>query len=177
MTEKKTIEPFDPQRHDRTAFFCGIVQVDNYFKKTANKLAKADNARVYVMTAPDGGVIGFFALNAHAIDYEDLPKKYARTRPAHGTIPAAFLSMIGVDQHYAGQGYGSDLLVDALIRIAKTTEEIGIAVVILDVLDDGNPDQVKRRQALYAKYGFQSLPSNPFRMFLPVETVRRLLEE
>jgi GNAT superfamily N-acetyltransferase len=175
--EKNTIEPFDPDRHDRTAFSCGVEQVDNFFKKTANKLAKADNSRVYVMTALDGSVIGFYALNAHAIDYQDLPQYYARSRPAHGSIPAAFLSMIGVDQRYTGQGYGGDLLVDALTRIAKTAEEIGIAVAILDVLDDGDPDQVERRQALYAKYGFQSLPSNPLRMFLPIATVRRLLEE
>lgn len=175
--EKNTIEPFDPDKHDRTVFSCGVEQVDNFFKKTAKKLSKAGNSRVYVMTAPDGSVIGFYALNAHAVDYVDLPEKYARSRPAHGSIPAAFLSMIGVDQRYASQGFGGDLLVDALMRIARTSEDIGIAVVILDVLDDGNPDQLKRRKALYAKYGFQSLPSNPLRMFLPVATIRKLLAE
>lgn len=46
------IEPFDPAKHDRAAFSCGIVQVDNYFQKTANKLAQADNVRLYVMTVP-----------------------------------------------------------------------------------------------------------------------------
>lgn len=174
-TEKFTIEPFDPDKHDRTAFSCGVEQVDNFFKKTANKLTKTDNTRAYVMPAPDGAVIGFYALNAHAIDYQDLPKKYARTRPAHGAIPAAFLSMIGVDQRYAGQGYGGDLLVDALLRVTQAAEHVGIAAVVLDVLDDGNSDLVARRTKLYAGYGFLPLPSNPFRMFLPVATVRTLL--
>jgi len=174
---RNAIEPFDPDKHDRTAFSCGVEQVDNFFKKTANKLAKADNARVYVMTSPDGEVIGFYALNAHAIDYQDLPKKYARTRPGHGSIPAAFLSMVGVDQRRAGQGYGGDLLVDALLRITQAADQIGIAVVVLDVLDDGNPESVTRRKALYAGYGFEPLPSNPLRMFLPVATVRHLLAD
>ena len=174
---KYTIEPFDPDKHDRTAFFCGVEQVDNFFKKTASKLAKADNARVYVMTAPGGAVIGFYALNAHAVGYSDLPEKYARTRPAHGSIPAAFLSMIGVDQRYAGQGFGDDLLVDALLRVAQAAEMAGIAVVVLDVLDDGNPELVERRAKLYKGYGFQPLPSNPLRMFLPVATVRKLAED
>lgn len=173
--QKNTIEPFDPDKHDRTAFSCGVEQVDNFFKKTANKLAKADNARVYVMTAPDGAVIGFYALNAHAVDYSNLPKKYARSRPANGSIPAAFLSMIGVDQRYTGQGYGGDLLVDALLRVAQAAEQVGIAVVVFDVLDDGNPELVERRTKLYAGYGFPPLPSNPLRMFLPVATVRKLL--
>lgn len=173
--QKNTIEPFDPAKHDRAAFSCGVEQVDNFFKKTANKLAKADNARVYVMTAPDGAVIGFYALNAHAIDYTNLPKKYARTRPVHGSIPAAFISMIGVDHRSAGQGYGGDLLVDALLRITQAAEHLGIAIVVLDVLDDGKPELVERRAKLYAGYGFQPLHSNPLRMFLPIETVRQIL--
>lgn len=170
-----TIEPFDSEQHDRAAFSCGVERVDNFFKKTANKLSKSDNARIYVMTSEDRMVIGFYALNAHVIDYEELPQKFARSRPPHGSIPAAFLSMIGVDQRHAGKGYGSDLLVDALIRIATAAEIIGIAVIILDVLDDGDTDLVARRKALYAKYGFQPLPSNPLRMFLPVATVRGLI--
>ncbi len=173
--QKSIIEPFGPDKHDRTAFSCGVEQVDNFFKKTANKLANAGNLRVHVMTAPDGAVIGFYALNAHAIDYQDLPAKYARTRPAHGSIPAAFLSMIGVDQRYAGQGYGGDLLVDALLRVAQAAELLGVAVVVLDVLDDGQLDLVNRRIKLYAGYGFLALPSNPLRMFLPVGTIRQML--
>lgn len=39
------IEPFDAARHDRDGFSCGIAAIDNYFHKTANKLAKADNIR------------------------------------------------------------------------------------------------------------------------------------
>jgi len=83
------IEPFDPERHGRAAFSCGVEQVDNYFQKTANKLAKADNVRLYVMVDPAGMVIGFYALNAHAVHFADLPAKFARTRPSHGNIPAA----------------------------------------------------------------------------------------
>jgi len=33
-----SIEPLDPDRHDRAAFSCGVDQVDNFFRKTANKL-------------------------------------------------------------------------------------------------------------------------------------------
>jgi len=157
-----TIEPFHPDKHDRTAFSCGVEQVDNFFKKTANKLSKANNARIYVMTSADGAVVGFHALNVHAIDYRDLPQKFARTRPLHGLIPAAFLSMIGGDQHYAGQGYGGDLLANALVRVATAAESIGIAIAILDVLDDGNVDLVARRKALYAKYGFHPSPQTRY---------------
>jgi ribosomal protein S18 acetylase RimI-like enzyme len=169
------IELLDPERHDRDSFSCGVDTVDNYIRKTANKLAKAGNARVYVMTSGMGDVIGFYALNAHSVDFTELPSRYARNRPSHGAIPAAFISMIGVDKRYAGQGYGGDLLADALLRIVEAAERIGIAVVILDVLDDGEPDLVARRKALYLRYGFEALPSNPLRLFMPVAAIREAL--
>lgn len=168
------IEPFDPERHDRASFSCGIEQVDNFFRRTANKLAQAGNLRVFVMVGPTGELIGFHALNAHAVDYRDLPAKFARARPGHGSIPAAYVSMIGVDSRFQGRGYGGDLLADALGRIARAAVEIGIAVVMLDVLDCGDPGLVAKRKALYQGYGFLPLPSNGLRLFLPVATLLEL---
>ena len=171
------IEPFDPERHHRTGFSCGVEAVDNYFKKTAGKLVSAGNVRLFVMVTPDGNLIGFYAINAHAVDYRDLPSRFARSRPGHGSIPAAFVAMIGRDQRYSGQGFGSDLLVDALRRITQAADVIGLAVVLLDVLDCGDPERTARRQSLYQSYGFQPLPSNPTRLYLPLATVRNLIAE
>lgn len=169
------IELFDPERHDRTGFSCGVSQVDNYFQRTANKLAKAGNVRLFVMISPEGDLVGFYALNAHAVDYLELPGKFKRSRPGHGRIPAAYISMIGRDQRFGGQGFGNDLLVDALKRIALAAEEIGIAVIMLDVLDCGDPQKVAARKAIYERFGFKSLPENELRMYLPVETIRGLI--
>ncbi|NCN83723.1 MAG: GNAT family N-acetyltransferase [Sphingomonadales bacterium] len=171
------IEPFDPEKHDRAAFSCGVEQVDNYFKKTANKLHKAGNVRLYVMRTAGGAIIGFYAINAHAVDYAELPKKYARTRPGHGTIPAAYISMIGRDVRFRGGGFGGDLLIDALLKIAQAADHLGIAMVMLDVLDCGDAERTERRKALYESYGFRALAAERLRMFLPMATVRMLVEE
>jgi ribosomal protein S18 acetylase RimI-like enzyme len=175
VTARTVIEPFDPARHDRTAFSCGVEPVDNFFRKTANKLAKADNIRVFAMTSFDGVLIGFYAINVHAVDYGSLPPRYAKTRPAHGHIPAAYISMIGVDARFQGQGHGGDLLVDCLRRIEQAADSIGIAIVMMDVLDCGDRDQVDKRLKLYKIYGFLPLPSQPLRLFLPIATVRELV--
>lgn len=171
------IEPLDPARHDREGFSCGIAQVDNFFRRTANKLARAGNVRTFVMVGSEERLIGFYAVNAHAIDYAELPKRFARDRPAHGSIPAAYISMIGVDSRYQGQSYGGDLLVDCLARLAGAADALGIAIVMLDVLDCGDPDRVAQRLALYTGYGFQPLPSNGLRLFLPMATVQALIAE
>jgi GNAT superfamily N-acetyltransferase len=165
---KPTIEPFDPERHDRKGFACGVEPVDNFFKRKANKLAKADNLRDFVMVSPDGPLIGFYALNAHVVSFAGLPPKFARTRPSHGNIPAAYISMIGVDQRFAGRGYGGDLRVDALKRIARAADALGIVVVMFDVLDDGDASLVARRKTLYEGSGFAPLPSTaPFASSCP----------
>lgn len=179
MTDTKAnakfiIAPLDPAKHDRAAFSCGVEQVDNFFKRTANKLARVGNLRVHVLTEPDGSIIGFYALNAHSIHYANLPEKFKRDRPGHGDIPAAFISMIGVDSRYQGRGYGGDLLVDCLGRIARAAEVIGIRVVLLDVLDCGSQSEVERRIQLYGSYGFISLPTQKLRMFLPLSDVNAL---
>ncbi len=169
------IEPLDPAKHDRAAFSCGIEQVDNFFRRTANKLTKAGNVRTFVMVSPEGELIGFYATNAHAIDYAELPDQFARNRPAHGSIPAAYISMIGVDSRFQGQGYGGDLLVDCLTRLASAADALGIAVVMLDVLDCGDSEKISKRRALYASYGFEPLPTTGLRLFLPMTTVRTLI--
>ena len=158
------IEPFDPARHDRAGFSCGVSAVDNFFKKTANKLAEAGNVRLFVMVSSDQALIGFYAINAHAVQ-------------GHGSIPAAFIAMIGRDQRYSGGGFGGDLLVDALRRINQAADSLGIAVALLDVLDCGDPQRTARRKALYESYGFQPLPSNPTRLFLPLNAIRELIAE
>jgi hypothetical protein len=46
------------------------------------------------------------------------------------------------------------------------------------VLDCGELGVVERRKALYQGYGFEPLPSNELRLFLPMATARAaLLEE
>ena len=162
------IEAFDAVRHERTGFSCGVVQIDNYFKHSANKLSKAGNVRIFVITQGDFEVMGFYALNAHMVDYRALPPQFARDRPNHGSIPAAFISMIGVDLRFQGKGYGGDLLADALARIRTASRDLGIAVAMLDILDDGQEELIARRKALYEDFGFKALETQKLRMWLRV---------
>ncbi len=47
-------------------------------------------------------------------------------------------------------------------------------MVLLDVLDCGDPDAVSRQQQLYEGFGFQTLASNSLRMFIPTATIAQL---
>ena len=177
MSTTVVIEALDKSRHHRAAFSSGVDQVDNFLQRTASRLMDGGTIRVFVMTDPardPSKILGFYSLNAHSVDCSDLPNRYKRMANADGSISAAFIGMIGVDQQFQGQGIGRRLLVDALNRAFAASLRIGTAVVLLDILDCGDSQAVERRLRLYTGFGFQSLPSNPLRMFLPMATVAKL---
>ena len=168
-----SIDPLDPENHDRAAFSCGTGRLDNFLKRTARKHQAGDFTRVWVAT--EGGraeILGFYALNAHSLEGDDLPANLTRNAPRSGFIPAVYLSMIAVDRRHQGQGFGRVLLADALKR-AAAADQIGLKAVVLDVIEDGGPDITEKRRAFYAAMGFQSFPSRPLRMFIGIETIRR----
>ena len=168
------IEPLDPRRHDRTSFSCGAARLDNFLKRTARKHQAGGFTRVWVAT--DGRsplIFGYYALNAHSLEGDDLPKGLTRDAPRHGAIPAVYLSVIAVDRRQQGQGIGRILLADALARTASAAEQVGIRAVVLDVIEDGGNELTEKRRAFYTTMGFQPLPARPLRMFIGIETVRR----
>ena len=168
------IEPFDPRKHDRAAFSCGTPRFDNFLKRTARKQQGGDFTRVWIAT--DSGhtaILGYYALNAHSLEGDDLPAHLTRNAPRHGRIPAVYLSLIAVDHRYQGQGIGRILLADALKRAARAADQVGLKAVILDVIEDGGAETTEKRRSFYAAMGFQALPSRPLRMFISIETVRK----
>ena len=168
------IEPLDSQKHDRAAFSCGTDRLDNFLKRTARKHQAGDLTRVWVATeSGHAGILGYYALNAHALEGNDLPVHLTKNAPRLGGIPAVYLSMVAVDYRYQGQGIGRILLADALNRAADAADQIGLKAVVLDVIEDGGAEITERRRAFYAAMGFQSLPSRPLRMFISIETVRK----
>ena len=120
-------------------------------------------------------ILGYYALNAHSLEGDDLPKKLTRNAPRHGAIPAVYLSMIAVDRRHQGQGIGRILLADALTRAASAAEQVGIKAVVLDVIEDGGEELTEKRRAFYAAMGFQPLPGHPLRMFIGIETIRKAM--
>jgi len=172
---KIRIEPFDPTHHDRAVFSCGTTRIDNFLHRTAKKHQKGDFIRVWVaVNESEKPILGFYSLNAHSVEADDLPAKLTRNAPNHGGIPALYLAMFGVDEKYQGRGLGRVLLADALKRAASVSEQIGIAVVVLDVLDDGDAKAVEKRYRFYEEFGFISFPSRRLRMFIPIATILQM---
>ncbi|GLK53405.1 MAG: GNAT family N-acetyltransferase [Maricaulis sp.] len=171
------IEKFDPARHDRAGFSCGVDRLDNYLKLTAKRQQVDDMTRVYVMTADgDNRILGYHAINLGMMDVTELPKK-PRGTPAHGELPILFLGQVAVSQSAQGRGIGSILMHHVFEKASRIGEEAGCFALVLDVMNDGGEAAFARRCAWYRDFGFQDFASQAGRMFMTMKQVRAIIQD
>ena len=160
------IEPLGPH-HDRASFSCGDPALDIYIRKQASQDARRRVAQVFVAVAnkPEE-IAGYYTLSAASFEKHDLPLELAKRLP-HYPVPAAVIGRLAVDLHRQGQGLGEFLLLDAILRVVRASDTIGVYAVIVDAKND-------RTAAFYKRYGFAAFPSTPGRLFLPLQTFEKL---
>ncbi|MGB8817695.1 MAG: GNAT family N-acetyltransferase [Rhizobiaceae bacterium] len=168
-----SVEPFEPARHTRSDFQSGTAGVDSFLKLTAKKLANAHAAAVFVVADSDDNIVGYYVLAAIVIDASDISTdKASKLFGRFGAVPATLLSFLGVDQRWQGQGIGKMLLADALRRSFEASRQVGSFCVVLDVLDDGDPENMAKRVALYEGVGFRRCDTDKgMRMFLTMRDI------
>jgi ribosomal protein S18 acetylase RimI-like enzyme len=163
---------FEPlgQKHDRAAFSCGVEALDTYLQKQASQDAKKHAAAPFVLT-PDGKTIsGYYTLSQYAIDLGDVPEEVATRLPKYPAVSATLLGRLAVNIDYRGKRLGEKLLMDALYRSLKLSEQVASAGVVVDAKDE-------TARAFYLKYGFIELPKINKRLFLPMGTIEKLFAE
>ena len=107
---------------------------------------------------------------------EELGADRPRRVPRTGSIPALYLSMIAVDGRRQGKGLGSDLAVDALGRALNVASEVGLKLVVPDVIDDGGAEVFARRMGFCRRLGFRTFRDRPERMFITIDTIRAIFD-
>ena len=106
---------------------------------------------VLVEDSNPSAVLGFFTLAACEILVEKLPRKYVKKHPAQA--PAAKLARFAVEQSLQRTGLGSHLMVNAIERILKISEHLGIIGFFVDAKN-------QEAKAYYEQFGFIPLPGN-----------------
>jgi ribosomal protein S18 acetylase RimI-like enzyme len=163
------IEALDPKRHDRAAFSCGVPELDRYLAEHASQDIKRDISRVFVAIKPDAATVcAYYSLSATNIRHGDLPAALAKKLPRY-PVPAVLLGRLAIDRGSQGLGLGEFLLMDAMYRTLLATQVLALHSMLVDAKDDA-------AAAFYRKYGFISLPNGPQRLFIPVATMRQLVQ-
>ena len=162
------IEPLGA-KHDRAAFSCGSQQLDSYLQKQAGQDLKKRAAVPFVITPDHKTIAGFYTLSQYAVDLGELPDDISKKMPKYPMV-SALLGRLAVSERFRGQGLGEMLLMDALHRALRSSEQIASAAVVVDAKDD-------QAVAFYKKYGFINLPKIERRLFLPMGTIAQLFSE
>lgn len=153
--------------HDRAAFCCGTLELDNYLRQQAGQDQKRGLAAVFVLTIDGQTVTGFYTLSAHSINASELPADLAKRLPRI-PLPVTLLGRMAVAQSSQGQGLGEFLLVDALDRTLQASRQVASLAVVVD--------SKAGARDFYLKHGFTPFPAQPGRLFLPIKTIEKMFE-
>lgn len=135
------------EEHDCTQFDCGEPSINEYLT-SALKQQQRKNAAVYVTCAPGTLIVkGYYTLSSAEIIRELAPSKLTRGG-APKEISAIKLGRFGLDSQYQGQGFGTDILQDAVRRCIQASEEIAAKAIIVDTLS-------AQAYQFYEKNGFR----------------------
>jgi len=154
--------------HDRAGFSCGQPSLDDFIKQYASQNQKSGVSRTIVaLGATDTArVRGYYSLAAGSVAMEAIPAELRKRLPKY-PVPVAHLGRLAADKSAQGQGLGSFLLIDALRRIERAANSIGVHAVEVVAIDDAAKN-------FYLKYGFVELADDRHHLYLPLSVVRKL---
>lgn len=152
--------------HDRSGFDCGIQEPNAFLKATARQHEQKGISRTFVLTDGTPLILGFFTLSLCEVQSGQLPAPHARRYPLH-SLPAVRLARLAVSRKTQGKGFGDRLLSEAIIRTALIADQAGVVGLFVDAKNDS-------AQRFYQHYGFMTIPEQPLKLFLPIETIRTI---
>jgi ribosomal protein S18 acetylase RimI-like enzyme len=165
----------DTSVHNREAFSCGELSLDDYLKRQASQDIKRRAAVVYVLTSTDTAsqIIGYYTLSSISVFLSDLSEETTKKLARYPHVGAFLLGRLAVDERYKGQGLGAKLLRDALLKSLEQSKHIAAAVVAVDALNEN-------ARRFYEQYGFISLRNQPDtypqRLFIAMHKVEQALK-
>lgn len=154
--------------HDTEGFTCGVDALDQWLKRIARQHISKGVSRTFVAIDPThrAQILGYYSLTVAEIETDKLPKDVARKLPRR--VPLVLIGRLATALAARRQGIGALLLVDALQRIIRVANDVGVTLVLVDAKD--NP-----AASFYQHFGFVPLPDNPLRLALAVDTAKRAI--
>lgn len=153
--------------HDRSAFTCGNLVLDQWFRTRASQDQKRHVAKVFVALHGDR-VVGFYSLSRFTLTLDSLPAPLAKKLPKDDAIPAAIIGRLARAESEKGKGRGGLLVGDAIKRVLAASESVAAYAIVVDAKDDD-------AKHFYEGFGFIPLASRPRRLFLLTQSAAAAL--
>lgn len=146
------------------AFDCGNAQLNQYLARYARQSINKGLSTCRLLMAPDGTVVGYYALASAQVMPDELPADYPKL-PRY-PVPCVRLTRMAVDQAYQRQGWGGIMLAEACRQIVHASQFVGITALVVDAKDE-------KAAGFYASFGFQPLVDKPLTLIVPLAWLRK----
>jgi len=151
------IVPFAPN-HTRDNFNCGTSALDRYLKQYASQDVRRNLAALFVAIEDDTNrILGYYTLSNTSVNALIVPEMSRKKLGSYNEIPAIRLGRLAVGRSLQGQGLGTRLLANAVIRSISNVS--AWVFMVVDAKDDASC-------AFYRKFGFESLKDNVKHLFV-----------
>lgn len=110
-------------------------------------------------------VIGYYSIASASLATADALDRI-RAGSGRAPIPSVILARLAVDSKWQGQGLGAALVFDAVKRIARLQNELGIRAIVVQAIDED-------AKSFYEKLGFKSAKFNPRLMMALLKDLKK----
>jgi GNAT superfamily N-acetyltransferase len=153
--------------HDLSQFQCGEPELDDWLRRRALSNEEHGASRSYVVCV-GRRVVGYYALAAGAAAHSLSPGCVRRNMP--NPVPVMVIGRLAIDLQFQGQGIGSALLRDAILRTLQAAEIAGIRAILVHAISES----AKR---FYENSGFIPSPIDPMTLMITVTAAANALRE
>jgi GNAT superfamily N-acetyltransferase len=156
--------------HTLKGFDCGKESLNTWLVEHARRADSSGVAHVYVWTPlGEPKVCAYFAICPTEVVRKDdgVPGSLAG---GYSRVPGYLIARLAIDAALHGQGYGEQLLLDALGKAVAASEIGGGRLIVVDAIDD-------EAQSFYEHYHFVPVRNRERRLVMKVSTAAKALGE
>lgn len=159
------------KKHDRDAFDCGEVALNEFLRRHARKSHDLGGAKTFLAIddADNKTIHGFYSLSPASVEFARTPETIRRGLARHD-VPGFRLARLAVDRRSQGQGLGGQLLLAAGRRCLLAASEVGGVMLVIDAKNE-------RVAGWYASYGAMPLLDALLTLLLPLATIEAALRK
>jgi GNAT superfamily N-acetyltransferase len=159
-------QAFDPERHDRAGFTCGVPELDAYLQRLATQHRRKGISNVYALVDTDAPsiVLGYYTLSAAQVDATGLSEAERKKLPAY-PIPCFRLGRLACRSDRQGEGLGKLLVGCAVDRCLQARKQVAAYALLVDA-------KTEQARAFYVGYGFKGLADASMTLYLPLGPLR-----
>jgi len=151
--------------HIHSGFDCGYSILNEWLQKRALRNVRDGACRTFVVCRGDI-VVGYFGLAVGSVLHSIATGKVRRNMP--DPVPVMILGRLAVDKRWSGQGIGSGMLRDAILKTIEASEYAGIRALLVHAIDE-------EAQRFYEKWNFQPSQVEPLTLMITLQDARKAL--